>query len=29
VTQSVNPIVSYGTYTSAKSVNSTTTIRFQ
>lgn len=28
-TQSVSPIVSYGTYTSAKSVNGNTTIRFQ
>jgi hypothetical protein len=28
-TQSVRPIVSYGTYTSAKSVNVNTTIRFQ
>ena len=28
-TQSVSPIVSYGTYTSAKSVNVNTTIRFQ
>ena len=28
-TQAVNPIVSYGTYTSAKSVNGNTIIRFQ
>jgi Flp pilus assembly protein TadG len=28
-TQSVSPIVSYGTYTAAKSVNGNTTIRFQ
>jgi Flp pilus assembly protein TadG len=28
-TQSVSPIVSYGTFTSAKSVNGNTTIRFQ
>ena len=28
-TQSVSPIVSYGTYTSARSVNGNTTIRFQ